>query len=166
MAGDGAGRFRPAGAPGPGILKVKLSDYPALLDVLGSVRLGFTPLDEFTRLPVGLDYPIIINRATSTLFYALDSYCHHEGCVVPVYDAIDDAIICPCHGSTYAIDGRLVSNGPAQRPLTRYPVTFDLVDTLSIQVPGLGYSVKATAAEAVAPPRLETRFPHPGRRGI
>jgi len=151
--------FSPAGVPGAGMLQVKLSDYPALLEVFGSVRIGFTPLDEFGQRPVGLYYPILINRASHSLFYALDSYCHHEGCVVPVYDAVDQVMVCPCHGSTYAIDGQLISDGPASGPLTRYPVTFDGVDTLSIRIPGLGYAVKATAVDGMGASRLKLQFP-------
>jgi hypothetical protein len=38
-------------------------------------------------------------------------------------------------------------------------VTFDGDNTLSIQVPGLGYSVETTAIAEVTPPRIKLQFP-------
>src|SRR5262245_33841785 len=91
-----------------GLLRVKLSDYPALLEDFGSVRIGINPIDNpFGAL--GSFYPILINHETGATYYALDSGCSHAGCVVPPYDSFVEAIICPCHGSGYAIDGRLLN---------------------------------------------------------
>jgi nitrite reductase/ring-hydroxylating ferredoxin subunit len=157
--------IQPAAGGAIGLLRVKLSDYPALQDVLGSVRLGVTPIDG--NLPVGAFYPIIINRAPNNRFYALDSRCQHAGCVVPIYlpddvgvhDEFGGAILCPCHGSTYAIDGALISNGPAPGPLNKYTVTFDGANMLTVQVPNLGYQVDATIVDTDTTSRLQLDFP-------
>lgn len=47
--------------------------------------------------------------------YALDLTCTHLGCTVTVTPA---DIICPCHGSRFDRQGRVLE-GPAQRPLRR-----------------------------------------------
>ena len=49
---------------------------------------------------------------------ALGATCTHLGCGVR---PSGDFLRCPCHGSTFALDGRVV-RGPAQRPLPVYPV--------------------------------------------
>ena len=129
--------------PQPGqkeaVFKIKLSDYPALLESWGSVRVGINEIgsDEY---PVGGGiYPIIINRDDQGNFYVLDSECRHASCTVPVFaaDSSDPAngvgrITCPCHGSAYAIDGSLI-NGPAEHPLHTLPFEFDGDDTLTIR---------------------------------
>jgi nitrite reductase/ring-hydroxylating ferredoxin subunit len=144
--------------PDVGILKVRLSDYPSLLNEFGSVRLGFNPIDTATWYPGGFFYPILINRGLGNEFYALDTYCHHEGCVVPPYDSFDNKIVCPCHGSEYAIDGTLLG-GLSSGPLDRLNLTYDGDETLTIEVPRLGYSVTAVPIQTTTPPKLLLDFP-------
>jgi Rieske Fe-S protein len=139
-----------------GLLRVKLSDYPALLQEYGSVRLGLNAIDNPTG-PLGFFYPIIINHETANTYYALDSACRHAGCIVPPYSESDGAIICPCHGSGYGIDGRLL-NGPASSPLIRYTLRFDGADTLTVEVPFLGYRVTSTLVPTDGTPRLRLAF--------
>jgi Rieske Fe-S protein len=148
----------PAG-PDVGILKIKLSDYPSLLNEFGSVRLGLNPMASDSTGPLGFFYPILINRGFGNAFYALDTYCHHEGCVVPPYDEFEGKITCPCHGSEYAIDGALISDGPSSGPLDRFNLTYDGDETLTIEVPFLGYSVTAIPIENTSPPKLLLDFP-------
>ena len=50
--------------------------------------------------------------------YALDLACTHLGCTVTV---TQDKVVCPCHGSIFDHQGRVLQ-GPATRPLNRYPV--------------------------------------------
>ena len=149
----------PAAGPDVGILKVRLSDYPSLLNEFGSVRLGMNPIDPDTQYPAGFFYPILVNRGSGNEFYALDTYCHHEGCVVPPYDAFEGKITCPCHQSMYAIDGTLISDGPASGPLDRFNLTYDGDETLTIEVPFLGYSVTAIPIQSTNPPELVLDFP-------
>lgn len=140
---------------GVGVFKVKVSDYPPLQIDYGSVRLGFNPIDLFG--PFGAFYPIVINRESATTFYALDTQCSHAGCVVPPYDEAEGAIRCLCHGSLYALDGSLLG-GPASNPLRRYPATFD-GETLSIQIPGLAYSVSSSVVQNGEASRFQLDFP-------
>jgi nitrite reductase/ring-hydroxylating ferredoxin subunit len=140
-----------------GLLRVKISDFPALQENLGSIRLGINPIED-PNGPIGFFYPIIINRASESLFYALDSGCRHAGCVVPVFDRVEGAIRCLCHGSGYGIDGGVL-NGPTVSPLIRFPITFDGNDTLTIQVPNLGYRVNSSTAQNGGTQRIRLLFP-------
>lgn len=49
--------------------------------------------------------------------------CTHLGCAYH-WDNSADLFVCPCHGSTFTVDGR-VKEGPAARPLERYRVRVD-----------------------------------------
>src|SRR5438477_22047 len=65
--------------PGPaGVLKVKISDFPALQSVGGSVQLTFSQ---------STPSPLMINRGPSNTFYALDSDCQHQHCTVAPYNS-------------------------------------------------------------------------------
>ena len=145
-------------ADGSGLLQVKLSDYPSLQAEFGSVRLGLNGIFDDSSGPMGFFYPIIINRAAGTQFYAVDAGCSHAGCVVGIYDEFEGAMVCPCHGSHYEIDGTVFEGQMAQSSLARFPVTFDGQDTLSIRVPFLGYSVKASLVPEAETPRLCLNF--------
>jgi Rieske Fe-S protein len=49
-------------------------------------------------------------------FYALSLICTHLGCTVTV---TEDALACPCHGSRFDRQGKVVQ-GPANDPLARF----------------------------------------------
>lgn len=51
---------------------------------------------------------------------AYSPMCTHLGCAYH-FEASKGEFICPCHTTNFAIDGRVL-NGPAPRPLDRYPV--------------------------------------------
>jgi Rieske Fe-S protein len=51
-------------------------------------------------------------------FYALSLVCTHLGCAVTV---TADGLVCPCHGSRFDRQGRVVQ-GPARQPLTRHRI--------------------------------------------
>ncbi|MEM6254059.1 MAG: Rieske (2Fe-2S) protein [Cyanobacteria bacterium P01_D01_bin.156] len=67
--------------------------------------------------------PVIVIRdpAGADSVIALNSMCTHQGCSVAFEDG---AFACPCHGSTFAIDGS-VTNGPATDPLGSYEAIID-----------------------------------------
>lgn len=141
-----------------GIIEIKLSDYPVLRQEFSSIRIGVNGIDEDGVTPSGFFYPIIVSRAAGNQFHALDAGCAHAGCVVLPYDGIDQAIFCPCHGSSYAIDGSVLT-GPTTSPLTAMDITFDRDNTLVIRVPNLGYSVSGTVVLGADSPRLRLDFP-------
>lgn len=133
-----------------GVLAVKISEYPALLAENGSIRLTFSGASA---------HPLLINRGAGDAFYAMDSDCQHNHCIVEAYDPkyvvsteprVEGAIHCVCHGSLYAIDGSLLG-GPALRGLNTFASTFDGVDTLRVTIPGLAFSITEIAIQAPAP---------------
>jgi Rieske Fe-S protein len=63
---------------------------------------------------------LVYARQTPSGVQALSSRCTHLGCTVR-WDAEGRRFTCPCHGSTFDIEGR-VTHGPAERPLERHPV--------------------------------------------
>ena len=145
-----------ASPDGSGLLEIRLSEYPALLEDFGSVRIGLNPISDDSTTPLGFFYPVLINRAPGAHFYALNTGCSHAGCIVPPYNP-DDFILCPCHGSVYDINGSVL-NGPASRALSQMPVTYDGADTLQIRVPFLGYSVQGGLVGDPDMPRFELTF--------
>jgi len=135
-----------AAAPGPNVgkFKVTFTQYPVLLNEFSSIRVSVNPM--VGDFPWGRFYPILINRAEGLNFHALDSECRHASCAVPAYDEPNGGIVCPCHQSVYMIDGTAIG-GPATQDLRRYPISFDGVETLTVEVPGLGYSVESAVVE-------------------
>jgi cytochrome b6-f complex iron-sulfur subunit len=92
-------------------LTLPFADFPQLQTV-GGVVCG---------QPTGLSNPIIVTRLDASTVIAVDSKCTHLGCTVGWNQGNQD-FECPCHGSTFAIDGR-VKVGPATTPLKSYAVT-------------------------------------------
>ncbi len=74
--------------------------------------------------PTGFPGPVAVSRIAADAFAAVSAVCSHLGCTVlpggPGY-------ACPCHGSTFGLDGTLMQ-GPAGTGLLRHPVTFDGVN--------------------------------------
>jgi nitrite reductase/ring-hydroxylating ferredoxin subunit len=136
------------------MLEVKLSNFPALQSENSSIRLKLNDFNE--EGPIGFFYPVIINRTTGNQFFALNSKCAHEGCVVP---PASPTIICPCHESTYRANGSVVAGSRATSGLTSYRSSFDGVDTLCIEVPNLGFRLTPTLVQNGLTPRIRLRFP-------
>jgi len=136
-----------------GTLRVRISDFPALANASGSIRLGVNPING-TSGPLGSFYPVIINRAPNNVFHALNSRCSHQACVVEAFDG--SSCNCFCHGSVFAIDGRRLG-GPAGSALTKYTVKFDGTDRLDVTIPGLGYAV-TVAPVGASGTRLQLAF--------
>lgn len=139
-----------------GVFKVRISDFPALSQPFGSVRLGLNPVhsDDF---PDGSFYPFLINRDDVGNFYVLDCECRHQSCVVAAFDTGEMRIRCPCHGSTYDYDGS-VWDGPTTQPLHSYPFEYDGNDTLSIRVPCWGFEIKAAVLPGGPSSRIRLDF--------
>ena len=60
---------------------------------------------------------------TVSRLYAVSSECTHRGCTVETA-APKNGLRCPCHGSEYAVDGR-VTKGPASKTLPRFAISVD-----------------------------------------
>jgi cytochrome b6-f complex iron-sulfur subunit len=92
----------------------------------GSDRLvvGLAELDDdghlFAQAP-GMPRPVYVRRLASGEVVALLASCTHQGCQP---EPVADRLACPCHGSEFSFEG-LVLQGPAERPLTRYPVSVE-----------------------------------------
>ncbi len=140
---------------GAGMLRVSVTDFPALTAPPGSVRLALNSFSQSGPSGGGF-YPFLINRDAAGQFYALRTRCSHQGCVVPAFSAALGASVCPCHGSRYALNGAVIQ-GPAPTGLTAYPLNLD-GNVLCIEVPQLGYSVNVSTVVTGANPRLRLQF--------
>lgn len=69
--------------------------------------------------------------------YALVAICTHLGCT-PTWGAQEQGVHCPCHGSTFSLDGD-VREGPAPTPLYRAPIRLDEQGHLIVGTGLLGY---------------------------
>ncbi len=140
---------------GDGILRVQLDDFPALGQANGSVRLALNPFIETG--PNGPFYPILINRNAAGQFFALRTRCSHLFCVVPPFNAALGASVCPCHGSHYGIDGRVLA-GPAPQWLTPYALSQE-GNVLCVEIPSLGFALQVSVVPSGASSRLALQFP-------
>jgi len=67
---------------------------------------------------------LIVSEDQQIASYGLNAVCTHLGCVVP-WNASENKFICPCHGSQYNNEGKMV-RGPA--PLSLALVHADVND--------------------------------------
>ncbi|MGF1498143.1 MAG: cytochrome b6-f complex iron-sulfur subunit [Elainellaceae cyanobacterium] len=67
---------------------------------------------------------IVVTEDKEIASYGLNAVCTHLGCVVP-WNAAENKYICPCHGSQYNSEGKVV-RGPA--PLSLALVHADVND--------------------------------------
>jgi len=139
-----------------GVFKVRVSDFPALSQSWGSVRLGVNPITGGDPFPDGDFYPILINRDDAGKFYVLDCECRHQSCVVPPFNLVD-LIHCQCHDSRYWIDGSVV-NGPTAAPLGTYQFEYDGADTLTIHIPCWAFQTNALVLPGGANSRIQLDF--------
>lgn len=104
----------------------------------GMVHLPFSALDADGRALVevpGIDLPIFVRRVAGGGSSAFSTRCTHRGCEV---EPASDRLVCPCHGSEYALDGAVL-RGPAQRPLESFRVV-ESADGLTIDLTPRGVS--------------------------
>ncbi len=94
-----------------GRLHLALAHYPELETIGGALKLA----------PSGFESPVYVLTLDKGQHAALSPICTHLGCTVEIQGR---RIVCPCHGSTYDREGRVLQ-GPAERALTRYPGTIE-----------------------------------------
>jgi Rieske Fe-S protein len=127
-----------AAQPGPGRLRLRVTDYPALESVGGSVQLQFSSIYD----------PLTINRVSNTEFATLDSICTHDGCTVNKFIAADGYMLCPCHGSQFNARGQVVG-GPADENMKAFPTTYDAAaGTIEVAVPDLGLNINSIQVQS------------------
>jgi Rieske Fe-S protein len=83
-----------------------------------------TPVGQVSDVPVGSGQifdavGVVVTQATAGNFAAFSTTCPHQGCAVSAVEGT--SIVCPCHGSRFALDGN-VTNGPATRGLDSLPI--------------------------------------------
>ena len=66
---------------------------------------------------------LIIIRVDNTTFDALSATCTHQGCTVG-YQSSSQHLVCPCHGGTYDLTGKVLS-GPPPSALKTYTTTLN-----------------------------------------
>ena len=67
------------------------------------------------------DEKIFVFRYENGAFAVASAVCTHLGCTVNYFPS-DHDFHCPCHGSIYALNGKVL-HGPAPRPLPWFEVT-------------------------------------------
>lgn len=110
--------------PVNGEIRLPLRNYPQLEQPGGYLRIRAAPSDD--RL-----YVIATDRGR---YAVLSPICTHLECVVNVEGT---RIRCPCHGSTFDLEGGVLQ-GPATRPLRRFPARVTPDGELVIPYPEAG----------------------------
>ncbi|MEU9342486.1 Rieske (2Fe-2S) protein [Streptomyces sp. NPDC048278] len=87
---------------------------------------GGTALAKTTDIPEGggtiyKDQAVVVTQPTSGTYKAFSTKCPHAGCAVA--SIADGEIVCPCHGSKFAIADGSVKQGPATTGLTAANIT-------------------------------------------
>lgn len=105
-----------------GRIHLALAHFPELSEPGGSAKV----------VPEGRQEPVYVLATDRGRWVALSPICTHLGCTVEIQGS---RIVCPCHGSTYDREGRVLQ-GPAERALARYPVTVSDDGVLTIDLEG------------------------------
>lgn len=115
---------------------IKVSDFPKLADVGGSVKLTdpvqlmLNP-DHKARSFTGKTFPIAVTRvaeAGTDAFKAVSTYCSHGADYqVKDYDPVKGWFECPHQRSSFKADGTHIVriNTPPVGPLRRFPAVYD-----------------------------------------
>jgi len=102
----------------------------SLLSQISLVRLDFDLMSEKTK------------KYSAENLVAVSSACTHTGCEVSGWKADTAELVCPCHGSRFAVlEAAKVVNGPASKPLAFLP----------IEIVGDGIRVRGKFSRRVGP---------------
>ena len=92
------------------------------LDVSQPSNAALATINGGVKITVsGEQQPVMVTRVSQTQVAAFSTKCTHLGCEVGLPSA-SGLITCPCHGSTYSIEGHVLG-GPAQSNLPVYAAT-------------------------------------------
>ena len=107
--------------------------FAAMMDRM-RVRGRPAPQPLPAELPLGLSITgdAVVHRHADGRLQAWSARCTHLGCRLD--RVIDGAVVCPCHGSRFDDQGRVLT-GPAARPLQALQVTADAAGGWTVQPP-------------------------------
>lgn len=94
-------------------------DFQAVGSVADLDQKGFLLVENF---PAGAIL-VIRNPGDANTVTAVSNKCTHKGCPVN-WNAAEKEFVCPCHGSDFGPDGKVVE-GPADKPLPTYMAKID-----------------------------------------
>jgi cytochrome b6-f complex iron-sulfur subunit len=116
------------GGTGGGLIaKDALGNDVVLSDFLSAHTVGERVLAQGLK---GDPTYLVIESSEAIASYGLNAVCTHLGCVVP-WNASENKFICPCHGSQYNNEGKVV-RGPA--PLSLALVHTDITEDGKISI--------------------------------
>jgi Rieske Fe-S protein len=100
-----------------GVAQGRFSGNSVAVDVTGSAlaNVGGAVLVE------SIAGVFLVARTAEGSFTAVDAVCSHQSCTIT--GIADTTYVCPCHGSRYDRNGRVV-NGPATASLRQFQTTF------------------------------------------
>ncbi len=105
-------------APGGGGTTITI-DSSSPLAAAGSAALAQTPSG-----------PLLVAHTGPDTYVALTATCTHQGCTITNVE--NQTYVCPCHGSTFDFNGRVIG-GPALTSLRTYATQFaDGVLTIAV----------------------------------
>jgi cytochrome b6-f complex iron-sulfur subunit len=90
--------------------------YARFVDVAVLDEAGFILQDYFAKDPI----IVVRDPKDKSQIHAVNINCTHQKCLVN-WNRDQSVFVCPCHGSTFAPDGRYLQ-GPAKDPLPTFPV--------------------------------------------
>jgi len=147
--------------PNVGIARINLASFPALGTDGGSVRLGSSSLRSqnddggVNVTPVGLYYPIVINRISATEYVALNSECSHASSVVGLcVGGLSGIMTCPYHSSRYDIRGKVQPGSEAPFDLLDYATSVE-GGFLRIEMPDFDMTLRQTSVLNGSEKRLQ-----------
>jgi cytochrome b6-f complex iron-sulfur subunit len=111
------------GAGGGTVAKDALGNDVLATEFLASHNAGDRTLAQGLK---GDPTYIVVEGDQTIANYGINAVCTHLGCVVP-WNASEDKFICPCHGSQYNAQGKVV-RGPAPLSLALVHTTVDESD--------------------------------------
>ena len=118
-AGEDGAACRPTCPVATRTVAFPFSDYPQLKNPGGSAVDG---APGYSDPSCHLDKIIVVQTSVGN-YLAFSAACPHQCCPIS-FDAAHAEFVCPCHGSTFDIRGR-VSNGPAPNGLQPLPACAD-----------------------------------------
>jgi Rieske Fe-S protein len=115
-----------------GIYNLTLADFPTLATVGGSVVITIPKAPANVRR-------MVLTRKSADEFVAVSAFCTHQGVIVRPFNPTSNEIVCPEHGSRFAMDGTLIFGVESgQQSLKRFDTSYSAGSpVVGIEVPGL-----------------------------